>query len=385
MYSPAANHNAMKQFLLFIPTLLTFVACNKTIHVDITGQLNNNAASMVYLLVENESVVTLASAPINTDDRFHLECKVTQPSTAFLCDDNGTALTMFLTEDAPLTMRAAEGGGYKVEGGPINDKYNLIIRQLSDLATQIVNINYGAETAQEEHESLMAKGQEVRSSAIACNLDNIIGVELFINQESHNMTAEDMRVRFAQFSPQMQKLAPMRQFSKYIDILERCQVGKPFIDVNVETVTGEVIPLSSICGKGKWVLLNFWAMWCEPCLREINLLKELHSKYALMGFDICSISLDPDPERLRQFIANNQLLWFNAMNYTSEDGSSVVDNYGVNFIPTNFLISPDGIIVARDLYDEHLSHELQHRIAGNDICSFPQLHNNQIITTSKEK
>ena len=379
----------MKRFLLFIAILSSSVACNRTIHVDITGELRNNSASMVYLLVADESlsysVDTLTSVPIDKEGRFHIEYDIAEPTTAFICDDIGTTLTMFLTEDTPLKMRAVEEGGYMVEGGPINDKYNLTIRQLSDLATQIMNIDHNSETAQEEYESLMAKSQDILSTTITYNLDNILGVELFINQEAHGMTAEDMRVRFAQFSPQMQKTTSMRYFSNYIDIMERCQIGKPFIDVDVETITGEVVPLSSICGKGKWVLLNFWATWCEPCLREIPLLKELHSKYALMGFEVCAISLDADPEYVRQFVANNQLLWFNAMNHNSSDDTYITDSYGTHSIPTNFLIAPDGTITSRDLYGEQLSHELQHKVAGEDICSYPQLHENHNVDVEGEK
>ena len=379
----------MKRFLLFITIVFAGVACTKTINVDITGLLQDNAASTVYLIACNSSgsTDTLASAPINAENRFHIKQKVAEPTPAFLFDDNGTALTMFLTESTPLTMRAATEGGYVVEGGPINDKYNLIIRQLSDLATQIMNIDYTSDTAQEEHESLMAKSQDALSSAITYNLDNIIGVELFINQESRNMTADDMRVRFNQFTPEMQQLTIMRTFSGIIDILERCQVGNPFVDMDVETITGEVVPLSSICGKGKWVLLNFWATWCEPCLSEMVLLRELHAKYALMGFEVCSVSLDHDPEYVRQFVANNQFLWFNVMNRNShsEDSSYVSNSYGVQFFPANFLISPDGIIEAHNLHGEDLAHELQHRVEKSDFCSYSQLHDNHAVVEEGEK
>ena len=374
--------NDMKRLLLFITIAFAGVACNRAIHVDITGQLQDNTASMVYLVAYHTSAEpdTLSTAYVDAENRFRIKCDIDQPTPAFLCDDNGTALTMFLTESKPLTMRVAEEGGYKVEGGPINDKYNLTIRQLSDLATQIMNIDYTSDTAQEEHESLLAKCQDVLSTAITYNLDNIMGVELFINQEARNMTADDMRVRFNQFTPEMQQVPMMRLFSDVIAVLERCQVGNPFVDVNVETITGEVVPLSSICGKGKWVLLNFWATWCEPCLSEMALLRELHSKYALMGFDICSISLDVDPEYVRQFVANNQFLWFNAMNVNhSEADMTVSDSYGVQYLPANLLISPDGIIVAHNLHDEDLAHELQHRVAGEEFCLYPQKHNNQDV------
>lgn len=370
-------------FLLLLPTL--FVACSRHINIDIEGRLIDNAASMIYLVVENGTVDTLASAPIDADDRFHLKYTVTQPTVAFLCDDNGNALTMFLTEDAPLQLRTAEKGGYQVVGGPINDKYNITLRQLSDLAEQIMHIDPNSEAADEEHESLIAKYHSALASAITYNLDNIIGVELFIHQESLGMTAEDMRVRFAQFSPKMQALAPMRQFERYIEVMERCQVGQPFVDCELETITGEHTRLSDICGKGKWVLLDFWATWSAPCIENIPLLKEAYRQYALMGFEICSISLDPDIDRLRAYVAREQLLWKNMVNQSSEDALTVAEQYGVLYIPAYILISPDGTIVSRDLKAENLLHELQHYIEGDEFCTYPQLHSNHSVNAEGEK
>ena len=104
-----------------------------------------------------------------------------------------------------------------------------------------------------------------------------------------------------------------------------------------------------------------------------------------MGFEICAISLDPDPERIRHFVADNQLLWLNTMNRSSDNSVSVADSYGVHSIPTNFLISPEGIIVEHNLHDEHLAHELQHRVAGEVDCSYPQLHNNHDVIEEGEK
>lgn len=375
----------MKRAIATLCAIISFAACSRHINIDIEGRLIDNAASMIYLVVENGALDTLASAPIADDNSFRLQCKVEQPTVAFLCDDNGNAISMLLTESEPLTLRPAEKGGYMVEGGPINDKYNVTMRQLSDLAQQIMNIDQSSETAAEEYESLMAKYHDALSTAITYNLDNIIGVELFIQQESRSMTPKDMSVRFAQFSPQMQELKQMQQFKHYIDILERSQIGKPFIDAEVMTITGEMTHLSDICGKGKWVLLDFWATWCGPCLEEMPQLKRAYASYALMDFEICGISLDPDIERLRGYVAQEKLLWKNLIDLHEEGATSVAELYGVTAIPTNFLISPDGKIVARDLRGEDLIHQLQHFIEGEEFCTYPQLHNNQEVEEKSEK
>ena len=348
------------RFLITISTLFLLLSCSNNVKFNIEGKLVNNAASMVYLVVDGQQVDTLASAPIASDNSFRLRGEVHEPTTAFICDDNGNTLTILLTENATLRLRPLAEGGYIAEGGPINDKYNLTMSRMSDIARQIIKLDPDDQTVNEQYESLAAKYHQILSTAITDNLDNLVGVELFLSQESRSMTAEDMRVRLAQFSPQMRELSVMRQFAEYIELYARSEVGKQITDISLNTLTGHKF-LSEI-RQGKWVLLDFWATWCEPCLEEIPTLQKAYEKYAIRGFEICAISLDMDAERWRKFISENNLLWTNAIDLPNEDEPTIADIYGLQSIPTNLLISPQGEIVARNIFGEELLHELQHHL-----------------------
>ncbi|MBQ5726331.1 MAG: AhpC/TSA family protein [Alistipes sp.] len=358
----------MKRLFLAIFILLLLGACSRSVKFDIDGLLIENAASKVYLVVEGATIDTLASAKVGTDNKFCLRGEVAEPTTAFVCDDNGNALTILLLEEAQLYLRPIPTGGYIAEGGPINDTYNFVIQRLSDVAMQLAKLDYTTEYANEEYESLMFKYQDILSTAIRDNLDNLVGVELFLSQESRGMTAEDMRVRFAQFSPEMQSLSAMQRFAEYIDIYARTEIGNRFIDVELQAISGGISSLSDVCGKGNWVLVDFWATWCENYNRDIAMMRELYAKYTLQGFDICSISLDRDPNRWRTFIEQNDMLWTNAIDSVDDSKTSIAETYGLQTIPANFLISPEGVIVARNLYGEVLRHELEH-IFGDCLCT----------------
>lgn len=349
----------MRHIFTYLIIALWLCSCNRGIKFEIDGMLADNAASEIYLVVENTALDTLATASVESDNTFRLKGSVEEPTTAFVCDDNGNALTILLIEESKLHIRHIPDVGYKAEGGPINDKYNIIMQRLSNVARQISQISPDDESPEEAYESLMFKYQDILSTGVSSNLDNIIGVELFISQESRSMSAEDMRIRMGQFSPKMRRLSAMERFEKHIELVAKSEIGQPFIDARLRTMAG-LSSLSKICGQGKWVLLDFWASWCEPCCEEIPLLRELYTKYALQGFEICSISLDRDPQRWRAFVMQNQMLWTNAIDLTRDGETAIAEEYGLQSIPANFLISPDGKIVARNLRGEELRDKLEH-------------------------
>ncbi|MBR2169551.1 MAG: DUF4369 domain-containing protein, partial [Alistipes sp.] len=206
----------MKYFFTYLILALCLCSCDKGVKFEIDGTLADNAASEVYLVVENSALDTLATATVQRDNTFQLRGTVEEPTTAFVCDDNGNALTILLIEENRLHIKPLAEGGYQAEGGPINDKYNIIMRRLSDVARQISEISPEDESPEEAYESLIFKYQDILSAGVSSNLDNIIGVELFLSQESRSMTAEDMRIRMKQFSPKMRRLSAMVRFEEYI-------------------------------------------------------------------------------------------------------------------------------------------------------------------------
>jgi cytochrome c biogenesis protein CcmG, thiol:disulfide interchange protein DsbE len=122
-------------------------------------------------------------------------------------------------------------------------------------------------------------------------------------------------------------------------------------DVTFKDLQGNPVPLSGL--KGKVVLLNFWATWCEPCRGEIPLLIDLQQQYSSKGFTLLGASMDDDPMKVVPgFVKSTQ---FNVggkeetMNYPIVVGS---DDIAAKFggllgMPTSFLISRDGKIVKR--------------------------------------
>ena len=128
------------------------------------------------------------------------------------------------------------------------------------------------------------------------------------------------------------------------------KAGKPAPDFTVKTLDGQPLKLADF--KGKFLLLDFWATWCGPCVAETPYLKTAWDAFKNdPRFAMVSLSLDPEVAAPRKFAAKNDIGWTQGF-LGDWSKSDVPERFGVEGIPAIFLIGPDGKIVARDLRGE---------------------------------
>ncbi|OYX25906.1 MAG: hypothetical protein B7Z06_06550, partial [Flavobacteriales bacterium 32-35-8] len=118
---------------------------------------------------------------------------------------------------------------------------------------------------------------------------------------------------------------------------------------------GKQIKLSNI--KGKAVLLEFWASWCTPCRKDNKNLVTYYKKYNPLGFEIFQVSLDNNKEEWLEAINQDSLQWAHASDLNSWNNEAAMI-YGINLLPTNFLINENGMIINRDLRGQELEQKL---------------------------
>lgn len=125
--------------------------------------------------------------------------------------------------------------------------------------------------------------------------------------------------------------------------------GMRFIDFSGET-EGRQTHLSDYVGKGKYVLADFWASWCQPCIMEFPHLKDVYEKYAGESFTILGIAVSDKKADSQASIEKHQLPWPQML----DTDDIAMDTYGIGGIPHIILFGPDGTILYRDLRGERL-------------------------------
>jgi thiol-disulfide isomerase/thioredoxin len=132
-------------------------------------------------------------------------------------------------------------------------------------------------------------------------------------------------------------------------------IDSQFPDFTLIGINGDTIALSQLRNQKRYILVDFWASWCIPCLKEMGVIKRVLKDYP-NDIIICSVSIDRNHDSWKKAIERHQIEEFLHLIATDNDGylDKVIESFSISQIPRNYLLAPDGTIVAINLYGKEL-------------------------------
>lgn len=145
------------------------------------------------------------------------------------------------------------------------------------------------------------------------------------------------------------------------DLKRLDQVGRTAPSFTAQDIEGRTIRSSDY--RGKYVLLDFWATWCGPCVAELPRLQEAYRTYHAAGLEIVGISLDETREPVVDFVKARKVPWPQVQG--AGGASDLAQSFGVVSIPATYLIDPEGTIIRLDLRGKALDEALARLLKGS--------------------
>lgn len=335
--------------ILFILMAGAAVACSGTADnsYSISGKFNGFDSDSVWLLSE-DYMECIASVP-STDGSFEFTGIIDNPQIAVISNERfgGNRGCALILEPGKLTMSNVSDSLYVVKGTKANDNFSeffIMNRRISD------KIRATGGRATDELMAMIEEYENKIKDDLMDNLDNYYGL-FCLERLDDPSDPESTRIFLDKFPKSIQNSDWWKRISDEVNKLMNFGVGKPYVDFTQNDADGNPITASKVMAdpKNRYVLIDFWASWCGPCMSELPYLKEAYNTYSSKGFEIIGVSLDQDRESWLSAVKDNEMNWIHVsdLNYWSNE---VARLYSINSIPANYLVDcQTGLIVAKGL------------------------------------
>lgn len=327
----------MKKFILLAVMTAAIFGCTEKVveGYSIKGSTNGFDGKIYLQVLEGKFPVTIDSTIVK-EGVFAFSGKVDMPIAAQFSDSTGKGMGLFYIENSAIAIDFDNKATQKLKvSGSKEDSLYRVYNTLMDTVT--TDFGYGVTT----------------SEFIEKNPKSFAAAYVLFRLMSPRLDAAGLREYHAKFDTSVHKSIYLKKVVEKANLLDKTAIGTQFTDFELPNVDGQMVKLSDIAGKGKWVLLDFWASWCAPCRKENPNIVAAFEQFGKRGFTVFGVSLDKNKEAWIDGIAKDKLNWTNVSDLKFWQ-CTPANMYGVSAIPSNVMINPEGVIVARNIKGEAL-------------------------------
>ena len=350
----------MKQTLFLLFALLLMASCADKQEFKVTGSFANDDFNGKTIYLVNFQQEKIGSTTVK-DKQFELNGNTAEVSSiCFIQYDQPQNSCVFFPEAGNIKLTFDDTMVPNITGTPLNDNYQTITDNLNQMVEKNIQEIEEKQITEEEYNALWDQFLPILRNtiyeSIKQNIQNPVGEFMFLSNFQYldpKHVIELLPLMSAEF-----RAMDNVQRAKEIALAETATgAGETYIDVKGKSLDGKEVALSDYAGKGKIVLVDFWASWCAPCIRTLPGLVSTYQKYKNKGFEIVGISLDNNQQNWANATAKYQITWPQLSNLEGWSDPAA-QAYGINSIPATLLLDGDGTIIGKNLNEAELEQKL---------------------------
>ena len=381
---------SMKRILFLLALAIFFSGCNDKSKFAINGVIKDSNKKYIYLSrLDVDTPVFIDSAKISKKGSFHFKIKAKGPEFYQLGLSTTNFITLLAEPGENINLLFGNNNlydNYKVSGSAGSEKLQSLDNTLADTKRKLDSLStlyarYSKEAGfdikgpelEAAYTELLKAQRKNNIAFIINNLNSLASIkalyqrinsERYVLYDPHDLQymkiVTDSLTRHYPNSKQVQAMS--RDFEKEMKQMYLSQIAqisktmpKTSIDPDLKNLAGNRIALSSL--KGKYVLLTFWSVQSEDCIRENLQLKEYYKLYNKKGFEIYQINLDENENDWRKAVKFDELPWISTREDDPNDPKNAII-FNVKSLPANFLFDKGNQIIASNLHGKALQLEL---------------------------
>jgi peroxiredoxin len=351
----------MKKIFIGILSFIAFTQVHAQ-QLQIEGDIKNVPEGSMVSLIDGMANKVVDSTKL-ADGKFKLSNKVTDPGIYVIAFSGVKAqIPVFVGNDHLIMtgdIKQATSIAYK--GSPTQDLYLNFMKELTPKIESLFATKQLITTASSNSaKDSLSKQAEIKEADFVATMTNLLNA----NKQSPVSTL--FLIQTTNFIPYIKDhiadlyaiLEGPAKKGPFADLIEKSvqsagvgKIGSVLPEFKQNDVNGKSVSLSSL--RGKFVLIDFWASWCGPCRAENPNVVKAYDAYKGKGFTILGVSLDQDKAKWLEAIKKDGLTWTHVSDLKYWNNAVAVQ-FGIQSIPANFLIDPNGVVIAKDLRGEDL-------------------------------